>query len=130
MRNKRIKPKSKLKRLYCRASRLSNDWIDYKVNGIKELSLFRGDTVLVSSEKGRDTVCIVTGDQNCDDSKVCMSEVVRKNLGVMLSDVVTISPVEVPDGKAVYIIPLTHTVEGVTGNLMNDYLKPYFREEG
>ena len=61
-----------------------------------------------------------------------MSEVVRKNLGVMLSDVVTISPVyrceqemcEFPCGMAVYIIPLIHTVEGVSGNLLNDYRKP------
>eukprot|EP00956_Cyclotella_meneghiniana_P039340 scaffold170078_cov23-Cyclotella_meneghiniana.AAC.1 len=66
---------------------------------MEELSLFGGDTVLVSGEDGRDTVCIVLVDKNCDDSKVCMSEVVRKNLGVMLSDVVTISPVEVPDAK-------------------------------
>eukprot|EP00956_Cyclotella_meneghiniana_P014055 scaffold20839_cov37-Cyclotella_meneghiniana.AAC.1 len=104
----------------------NNSIIYLSLAKMEELSLFRGDTVLVSGEKGRDTVCIVLADQNCDDSKVCMSAVVRKNLGAMLSDVVTISPVDVPDGKVVHILPLNHTVEDVSGNLLDVYLRRYF----
>ena len=46
---------------------------------MEELQLFRGDTVLVKGKKRKDTVCIVLADDQCDDGKVRMNKVVRKN---------------------------------------------------
>ena len=53
----------------------------------------------------------------------------RKNLRVRLGDVVTITAMEdVPYCKKVLILPLDDTIEGVSGNLLDVYLKPYFLE--
>ena len=96
---------------------------------MEELELFRGDTVLIKGKKGRDTVCIVLTDETCDDSSVRMNKVVRKNLRVRLADVVTVTSCgDVPYGKRVHILPLDDTIEGVSGNLFDVYLKPYFLE--
>ncbi|KAL7545497.1 hypothetical protein ACHAWF_008848 [Thalassiosira exigua] len=96
---------------------------------MEELSLFRGDTVLIKGKKGRDTVCIVLADETCDDSSVRMNKVIRKNLRVRLADIVTVSTCgDVPYGKRVHILPLDDTIEGVSGNLFDVYLKPYFLE--
>jgi transitional endoplasmic reticulum ATPase len=96
---------------------------------MEELSLFRGDTVLIKGKKGKDTVCIVLSDENCDDSSVKMNKVVRKNLRVRLADVVTVSSCgDVPYGKRIHVLPLDDTIEGVSGNLFDVYLKPYFLE--
>ena len=54
---------------------------------------------------------------------------VRKNLRVRLGDIVTITTKEdVPYCKKVHILPLDDTIEGVSGNLFDVYLKPYFLE--
>ena len=56
-------------------------------------------------------------------------QVVRKNLRVRLGDIVTITTKEdVPYCKKVHILPLDDTIEGVSGNLFDVYLKPYFLE--
>jgi transitional endoplasmic reticulum ATPase len=57
------------------------------------LDLYRGDTVRISSSEGRDTVCIVLADNSCDEGRVRMTQVVRNNLGVRLSDAVFVHPV-------------------------------------
>lgn len=54
---------------------------------------------------------------------------VRKNLRVRLGDIVTITAKEdVPYCKKVHILPIDDTIEGVSGNLFDAYLKPYFLE--
>jgi len=106
-----------------------NSVVSLSANKMEQLGLFRGDTVLIKGKKGKDTVCIVLCDETCDDAQVRMNKVVRKNLRVRLSDVVTVSTVgDVPYGKRVHVLPLDDTVEGVSGNLFDVYLKPYFLE--
>jgi transitional endoplasmic reticulum ATPase len=96
---------------------------------MEQLELFRGDTVLIKGKKGKDTVCIVLADETCDDTNVRMNKVVRKNLRVRLADVVTVTSCgDVPYGKRIHILPLDDTIEGVSGNLFDVYLKPYFLE--
>ena len=57
------------------------------------------------------------------------AKVVRKNLRVRLGDIVNITTKEdVPYIKKVHILPLDDTIEGVSGNLFDVYLKPYFLE--
>jgi len=96
---------------------------------MEELQLFRGDTVLLKGKKGHDTVCIVLSDDDTSDANIRMNKVVRKNLRVRLGDIVTITTKEdVPYCKKVHILPLDDTIEGVSGNLFDVYLKPYFLE--
>ncbi|CAG8470926.1 10369_t:CDS:2 [Diversispora eburnea] len=86
---------------------------------MEKLQLFRGDTVLIKGKKRRDTVLIVLADDTCDDTKVKINK----------GDVVAIHPcTEIKYGKRIHVLPIDDTVEGVTGNLFEVYLKPYFLE--
>jgi transitional endoplasmic reticulum ATPase len=91
--------------------------------------LFRGDTVLVKGKKRRDTVLIVLADVACEEGKVNINKVVRNNLRVRLGDIISINVCpDIKYGKRIHVLPLDDTVEGVTGNLFEVYLKPYFLE--
>ncbi|CEM25718.1 unnamed protein product [Vitrella brassicaformis CCMP3155] len=96
---------------------------------MEELNLFRGDTVLIKGKKRHDTVCIVLADTDLEEGKIRMNKVVRKNLRVRLGDIVSINACgDVAYGKRVHVLPLDDTIEGITGNLFETYLKPYFTE--
>ncbi|RKP09336.1 transitional endoplasmic reticulum ATPase [Thamnocephalis sphaerospora] len=96
---------------------------------MERLQLFRGDTVIVKGKKRHDTVLIVLAEDDCEDSKVRLNRVVRKNLRVRLGDVVTVNPCpNIKYGARIHVLPLDDTVEGVTGNLFEVFLKPYFLE--
>uniref|UniRef100_A0A7S3UCW8 Uncharacterized protein n=1 Tax=Picocystis salinarum TaxID=88271 RepID=A0A7S3UCW8_9CHLO len=96
---------------------------------MEELQLFRGDTVLLKGKKRRDTVCIVLVDDTCEESKIRMNKTVRKNLRVRLGDVVSVHQcTDVKYGKRIHVLPFDDTIEGVSGNLFDVFLKPYFLE--
>jgi len=106
-----------------------NSVISLTLAKMEELNLFRGDNVLIKGKKRKDTVCIVLADEALEDQKVRINKVVRKNLRVRLGDIVSIhSCGDVPYGKRVHVLPLYYTIEGITGNLFETYLKPYFLE--
>ncbi|KAF9362650.1 AAA ATPase cdc48 [Mortierella sp. NVP85] len=96
---------------------------------MERLQFFRGDMVLVKGKKRRDTVLIVLADDSVEDSKVRINKVVRQNLRVRLGDVVSLHTcTDIKYGKRIHVLPIDDTVEGVTGNLFEVYLKPYFLE--
>ncbi|CAA2985843.1 cell division cycle 48 homolog [Olea europaea subsp. europaea] len=96
---------------------------------MEALNFFRGDTILIKGKRRTDTVCILLSDEQCEESKIKMNKVVRANLRVRLGDVVSIH--QCPDvkyGKRVHVLPFDDSVEGLTGNLFDVYLKPYFMD--
>ncbi|KND01263.1 transitional endoplasmic reticulum ATPase [Spizellomyces punctatus DAOM BR117] len=96
---------------------------------MEQLNLFRGDTVLLKGKKRKDTVLIVLADDNVEPSKIRINKVVRNNLRVRLGDVVSVhSCSEIKYGKRIHVLPIDDTIEGITGNLFDIYLKPYFLE--
>jgi len=96
---------------------------------MEELELFRGDTVMIKGKKRKDTICIAISDEETDDNKIRLNKVVRKNLRVKLGDVVTVTNAgEVPYGSNVYVLPFDDSIDGITGNVFETYLKPYFME--
>ncbi|KAK9194794.1 hypothetical protein WN944_005501 [Citrus x changshan-huyou] len=104
-----------------------NSVIAMHPNTMDKLQFFQGDTVLVKGKKRKDTVCIVLGDEQCEESKVGMNRVVRSNLRVRLGDVVSVHACpDVKYGRRVHILPIDDTIEGVTGSLFDAYLKSYF----
>ncbi|KAG2262444.1 hypothetical protein Bca52824_069523 [Brassica carinata] len=106
-----------------------NSVVSLHPSTMEKLQLFRGDTILIKGKKRKDTVCIALADESCEEPKIRMNKVVRSNLRVRLGDVVSVH--QCPDvkyGKRVHILPVDDTVEGVTGNLFDAYLKPYFLE--
>jgi transitional endoplasmic reticulum ATPase len=99
---------------------------------MEELKVFKGDTVLLKGKKRKDTVCLALtpeeGDE-LDDGKIRMNKVVRKNLRVRLGDVIAVHPhSDVPNAERVHILPIDDTIEGITGNLTQTYLIPYFKD--
>merc|ERR1712156_317602 len=94
-----------------------------------ELGLFRGDTVLLKGKRRKETVCIVLPDDTISDEKIRVNKVVRNNLRVRLGDIVAISACpDVKYGKRIHVLPIDDTIEGLTGDLFEVFLKPYFLE--
>jgi len=93
-----------------------------------ELNFFRGDCVQIRGKKHKDTVCIMLADETCEKTRIRMNKVVRTNLRVRLGDIVSIHAVEVPYGVKIKVLPIDDTIEGLTGNIFETYLKPYFVE--
>ena len=62
-------------------------------------------------------------------AKIRMNRVVRNNLRLRLGDVVVIqSCPDVKYGMRIHVLPIDDSVEGLTGNWFEVYLKPYFLE--
>ncbi|KAK0526478.1 AAA ATPase cdc48 [Tilletia horrida] len=96
---------------------------------MEELGLFRGDTVLIRGKKRRDTVLICLSEETTEDSKIRLNKVARNNLRVKLGDLVTVHAChDIKYGKRIHVLPFDDSVEGLTGNLFDVYLKPYFLE--
>jgi len=94
-----------------------------------ELELFRGDSVLIKGKKRKETVCIVLSDDTVSNERIRMNRVVRNNLRVRLGDVVSVSACsDIKYGKRIHVLPIDDTIEGLTGNWFEVYLKPYFLE--
>lgn len=94
-----------------------------------ELELFRGDTVIVKGPKRRETVCIVLIEENTANERIRMNRCIRNNLRVRLGDLVSVQACpDVKYGKRIHVLPIDDTVEGITGSLFDNYLKPYFQE--
>jgi hypothetical protein len=72
------------------ATNEDNSVVALNAKKMEELQLFRGDTVLLKGKKRKDTVCIVLADDTCDEGKIRMNKVVRKNLRIRLGDVVSV----------------------------------------
>ncbi|CAO3687843.1 unnamed protein product [Rhizopus microsporus] len=106
-----------------------NSVITLSAATMEKLQLFRGDTVIVKGKKRRDTVLIVLADDDMEDNKARINKVVRNNLRVRLGDVITLHPCpDIKYGKRIHVLPIDDTVEGLSGNLFDTFLKPYFLE--
>ena len=96
---------------------------------ITELGFFHGDSVILKGKKRHDTICIAIGDETgaTPDGVIRLNKTVRKNLRVRLGDVISVVTAgTVPYAEAVHVLPFDDSVEGITGNLFESYLKPYF----
>ncbi|XP_067928334.1 transitional endoplasmic reticulum ATPase-like [Watersipora subatra] len=94
-----------------------------------ELQLFRGDTVLLKGKRRKETVCLVLSDDTVPQEKIRMNRCVRNNLRVRLGDIVSIQACpDIKYGQRIHVLPIDDTIEGLTGNLFEVFLKPYFLE--
>jgi len=125
-----LKEKSKPNRLIVEESLTDdNSVVVLSPDKMEELSLFRADTVLLKGKKRKETVCVALSEDGLANDKIRINKVVRKNLRVRLGDVISISPCpDVKYGTKIHVLPIDDTVEGITGNLFEVYLKPYFLE--
>jgi len=125
-----LKTKSKPNRLIVEeAINDDNSIITLSQAKMDELQIFRADSVLIKGKKRRDTVCVVLSDDTCPNEKIRMNRVVRNNLRVRIGDIVSVHPCpDIKYGKSITVLPIDDTIEGLTGNLYEAFLKPYFLE--
>jgi len=94
-----------------------------------ELNLFRADTVMLKGKKRKETICVALSEDDLADEKIRINRCVRKNLRVRLGDVISIHPCpDVKYGSKIHVLPFDDTIEGITGNIFEVFLKPYFLE--
>jgi len=97
-----------------------------------ELKIFKGDAVILKGKKRRETVCIAltTEEEGAEDGHVLMNKVVRRNLRVRMGDTVSVHPCpnDVPNATKIHVLPFADSVEGITGNVTQTYLIPYFKD--
>jgi transitional endoplasmic reticulum ATPase len=106
-----------------------NSVIHLSPKKMEQLNFFRGDVVQIRGKRSKTTICIALADESCDDCNVRMNKCVRKNLRVRLADLVTVTAAgDVPYAKRLNVLPLDDTIKGVSGNLFEVYLKPYFQD--
>lgn len=78
----------------------------------------------LQGKKRKNTICVAVVDETCEEPRIRMSKVVRNNLRVKLGDVVSFHMCpDVHPEKCVHVLPVDDTIEGVTGNLFDAYLK-------
>lgn len=115
----------------CSPSGDDNSVIMLTQKKMDELKIYKAETVLLKGKKRKETIAVALPDDTgtLDDEKIRMNKVVRKNLRVRLGDVVSVNKFEnVPMGKRVHILPFEDSIEGLTGNLTQTYLIPYFKD--
>jgi len=96
---------------------------------METLGLFRGDTIIVRGKKRKDTVLIVLSSEEVEDGKIQMNKVARHNLRVKLGDVANVHAChDIKYGKRIHVLPFDDSIEGLTGNIFDVFLKPYFLE--
>lgn len=72
-------------------------------------------------------ICLSSDD--VDPGKIQMNKVARNNLRIKLGDLCHLSPLtNIEYGKRVHILPFDDSIEGLSGNIFDVYLKPYFLE--
>lgn len=64
-----------------------------------------------------------------DEGKIQMNKVARNNLRVKLGDLVHVQQLQnIEYGKRIHVLPFDDSVEGLSGNIFDVYIKPYFLE--
>ena len=92
--------------------------------------LNRNDIILfvLQGKKRKNTVCLAVSDDTCDRERIRMNKVIRSNLRVRLGDVVSVHDcTDITYAKRVLVLPMDDTIEGLTGNLFDAYLKREFQ---
>ena len=108
-----------------------NSVIQLTQKKMDELKIYKAETVLLKGKKRKETICVALPDDTgrLTDDRIRLNKVVRNNLRVRLGDVVSVHKYPtVPVGNRVHILPFEDSIEGITGNLTQTYLIPYFKD--
>jgi transitional endoplasmic reticulum ATPase len=82
-----------------------------------------------SGKKRRDTVLICLSSDDVEEGRIQVNKVARNNLRVKLGDLVNVHQcLDIKYGKRVHILPFDDSIEGLSGNIFDVYIKPYFLE--
>jgi transitional endoplasmic reticulum ATPase len=106
-----------------------NSVIGMHENTMAELEIFAGDSVIVKGKRKKETVLLCVADPTCEEGKVKFNGCSRKNLAVKLGDVVGIHKADnIPYGTRVDVKAFSDSIEGITGDIFEVFLRPYFSQ--
>jgi len=92
----------------------------------EELKFVNSDMILVKGKKRHESPAVLFIDDsgNSDKEKIYMNKVLRKNLRVRLGDMISIKKIDdLPNCQQIHVLPFSDSIEGVTGNLFDTYIK-------
>lgn len=96
---------------------------------LKELKIYNGDPVILRGKRRHETLCIAVKDNAVPVDKLAVNKVVRGNIRCRVGDIASVkAAAQVPNLKKIHILPFADSIEGLTGNLTQLYLQPYFRD--
>jgi transitional endoplasmic reticulum ATPase len=94
---------------------------------LETLGIKNGETLLLKGKKNRSTVCTVMANDKEEEGKIKMNKILRANLKTKLAESVHVSECkEIKYGNKIHVLPFADTVENLTGDLFDIFLKPYF----
>ena len=109
-----------------------NSVIELTQAKMDELKIFKGDAVILKGKKRKETICIALTNESeeAKDMHILMNKVVRRNLRVRIGDTVSVHamPSDVPNATKIHVLPFADSIEGITGNITQTYLIPYFKD--
>jgi len=92
----------------------------------EELKFVNSDMILVKGKKRHESPAVLFIDDsgNSDKEKIYMNKVLRKNLRVRLGDMISVKKIDdLPNCQQIHVLPFSDSIEGVTGNLFDTYIK-------
>ena len=109
-----------------------NSVIELTQAKMDELKIFKGDAVVLKGKKRKETIAIALTNESeeAKDMHILMNKVVRRNLRVRIGDTVSVHamPSDVPNAAKIHVLPFADSIEGITGNITQTYLIPYFKD--
>jgi transitional endoplasmic reticulum ATPase len=86
-------------------------------------------SLLFRGKKRKDTVLVCLSSDDVGEGRIQMNKVARNNLRVKLGDLVHVNQgLDIKYGKRIHVLPFDDSIEGLSGNIFDVYLKPYFHE--
>ncbi|KZV95742.1 hypothetical protein EXIGLDRAFT_706795 [Exidia glandulosa HHB12029] len=83
----------------------------------------------IQCSPAKSTVPICLSSDDVDEGKIQLNKVARNNLRIKLGDLCSVHAChDIKYGKGIHVLPFD-SIEGLSGNLFDVYLKPYFLEE-
>ena len=75
-------------------------------------------------------IALTTEEAGSEDGHILMNKVVRRNLRVRMGDTISVHPCpnDVPNATKIHVLPFHDSIEGITGNITQTYLIPYFKD--
>lgn len=77
---KPVKKRSPNRLVVDEATNDGNSAVALSMEKMEELQLFRGDTVLIKGKRGKDCVCIVLADDQCEGGNIRMNKVSQPSI--------------------------------------------------
>lgn len=90
------------------------------------LELMRGGHVLLKGRHGKRTVCIALLDKEAPAGRIRINKLARTNLRVKVRDIIRVHVCTPGNATRVELLPIKDTLEGLSGDLFETFVKPYF----